>query len=274
VDLFTIDQGKCTRDGICTEECPARIIQIQDKNSYPAPVPGATERCINCGHCVAVCPRGAFSLNTMKPGECLEIRREDLPGPDQVQHLMVSRRSIRSYHNRPVEREILSRLIDTARYAPSGHNSQPVHWLVIEDGGEVRRLAGLVIDWMRQIVKDSPEFARTMRFDLIIAAWEAGVDRICRGAPHLIIAHGQAALPHAQPACVIALTYLELAAYSMGLGACWAGYLNAAAANYPPLAKALALPGGHQSFGALMIGHPRHRYHRVPLRNSARITWR
>lgn len=274
VDLFTIDQGKCARDGICAEECPAKIIQIPDKNSYPTPVKGAAERCINCGHCVAVCPRGAFSLNTMKPGECLELKRDSLPSPARVEQLMVSRRSIRSYHDRPVERKILSRLIDTARYAPTGHNSQPVHWLVIEDKGEVRRLAGLVIDWMRQMLEDNPGFARTMRFDLIIDAWESGVDRICRGAPHVIVAHGQAALPHTQPACVIALTYLELAAYSMGLGTCWAGYLNTAAANYPPLAGALDLPGGHQSFGAMMVGYPRYRYHRVPLRNSPPVTWR
>jgi nitroreductase len=37
-------------------------------------------------------------------------------------------------------------------------------------------------------------------------------------------------------ACAIALTYLELATYSLGLGACWAGYFSAAAAFYPPMA--------------------------------------
>jgi len=96
---------------------------------------------------------------------------------------------------------------------------------------------------------------------------------VLRGAPQLIIAHGQA-LPPTQTACVIALTYLELAAFAQGLGACWAGYFNAAATFYPPMQQALALPEGHQSFGAMMVGYPKFQYHRLPLRNEAKITWR
>ncbi len=274
MSLFTVDRDKCARDGICAAECPARIIEFRDRESYPSPAEGAADRCINCGHCVAVCPRGAFSLKTMNSGECPALLKDSLPTPEQARQLMISRRSIRAYQDKPVDRETLSRLIDTARYAPSGHNSQPVHWLVIEDRAEVNRLAGLVIDWMRQLLEESPAAARTMHFNLIVAAWESGVDRICRGAPHVIVAHAPASHFASQPACLIALTYLELAAYSMGLGTCWAGYFNAAAVNYPPMARALNLPQGHQCFGAMMIGHPKFRYHRVPTRKSPSVTWR
>ena len=79
---------------------------------------------------------------------------------------------------------------------------------------------------------------------------------------------------HLVPAPFIALTYLELAATSMGLGCCWAGYFNAAAASFPPLIEALALPEGHQSYGAMMIGFPQYQYQRLPARNEPAITWR
>ena len=108
----------------------------------------------------------------------------------------------------------------------------------------------------------------------VVRDWDLGVDRVSRGTPHVIVAHGPSALPASVTGCLIALTTLELAATAFGLGACWAGYLNICANNHAPMARALALPDGHQSFGIMMLGHPRYQYHRVPQRNAAPITWR
>jgi nitroreductase len=113
-----------------------------------------------------------------------------------------------------------------------------------------------------------------MHFDRVIAAWEKGEDRVLRGAPTLVTAHAPSSLPPSQAACTIALTYMELYAASKGLGACWAGYYNAAANFFDPMKKALALPPGHVTFGALMIGYPRNHYHRIPTRIQPRIIWR
>ena len=202
------------------------------------------------------------------------MSKELLPTPEQVEHFLKSRRSIRVYEGKPVPREILAKLIDIARYAPSGSNMQPVHWLVIEDTKEVRRLTKVVADWMRSSIKESPVMAALMRLDLLMAAWESGVDRIMRGAPHLIIGHAHRDLVPGQRDVIIAMTYLELAAHSLGLGTCWAGYFLLAAAFYPPLMEALQLPEGHQCSGAMMIGYPRYRFSRIPLRNEPKIVWR
>ena len=106
------------------------------------------------------------------------------------------------------------------------------------------------------------------------AAWDAGKDRICRNAPHVIVAHFPEDVLVARSACTIALTYLELAAPAFGLGACWAGYFDTAVNLWTPLKDALELPDGHASFGAMMIGYPKYKYQRMPLRNQARISWR
>lgn len=274
MSLFSIDREKCRRDGICAEECPAGIISTRNEEGFPFPVEGAGSLCINCGHCVAVCPRGALSLKTMSPEECLPVAGEGFLSRDQASGFLRSRRSIRTYLEKPVEHDLIKGLIDVACYAPSGHNSQPVKWLVIRDRSEVLRLSGFVIDWMKYMISEKPEMALPMHMDLVVASWERGEDRICRGAPHVIVAYAAENLPTAPAACTIALTYLELAAYSMGLGACWAGYFNVAAMFYPPMKKALELPQGCQSYGAMMIGYPKHRYKRIPLRNNPEITWR
>jgi nitroreductase len=126
---------------------------------------------------------------------------------------------------------------------------------------------------MRAGLPSQPPAAQrnTLRF---IAGWDSGVDMICRGAPHLVIACGPENLPISATDCAIALTYLELAAPSFGLGACWAGFFTAAARQWSPLQQALALPEGHVVCGAMMIGYPRFRYYRLPLRNEAQIMWR
>ncbi len=274
LSFLTVNPDKCKRDGICVSDCPAQILKLKDDKSLPELIPGGAELCINCGHCVAVCPHGAMSLKTMTAEQCRPLDRTMLPTRQQMDHFLRSRRSIRVYKDKPVDREILASLIDVARYAPSGHNSQPVHWLVIRERAEMKRLAGIVVDWMRLMVANKSPIADALHFERPVEAWQNGIDRILRGAPHLIIAHGPTALAACLPACTIALSYLELAAYSHGLGTCWAGYFNSAANFHKPMQDALSLPDGHKCMGALMVGYPKNKYHRLPLRNPAKIEWR
>jgi nitroreductase/NAD-dependent dihydropyrimidine dehydrogenase PreA subunit len=271
--LFTIDEEKCRRDGICAAECPVGIILPPEGDQTPAPTPDADELCINCGHCVAVCPHGALALTTMGPEDCPPVHKDWGLSVERAEHFLRARRSIRVYRDKPVPREIITRLIDIARYAPSGHNTQPVRWRVIYDSAKLPELAGLVVDWVRYMIKEMPELALSLHMDRVVDKWEKGFDAVLRGAPHLIIAHGEKDERSAPAGCTIALTHLDLAAPSFGLGVCWAGYFTAAAQTWPPLQAALGLPEGHQVFGTMMIGHPRFEYHRLPLRNEPVITW-
>ena len=152
--------------------------------------------------------------------------------------------------------------------AATGSNRQPVQWLVVHDSDEVHKLAGQVIDWMRHLASENPSGGSWSR---IVATWDAGVDYICRGAPHLIIAH--APKGSSTTDCAIALTYLELAAPAFGLGTCWGGFLNAAANAWPSVQETLSLPEGNISYGVMMVGYPKYEYHRLPLRNEAEIIW-
>ncbi len=272
--LFSIDEKKCSRDRFCVAVCPMGIIEPGDKDAVPAPAVDADELCIHCGHCVAVCPNAALAHTSMSPDKCPPVREEWLQYPEKVEYFLRIRRSIRNYKAQGVNREMLNQLIQMARFAPSGHNRQPAQWLVIYNTDEVRRMSGYVIGWIHHMIKEQAQIAKEMHMDRIVTAWEEGIDRICRGAPHLIITHAPKEEQSAPAACTLALSYLELAAPSLGLGACWAGYFNAAVNMWPPLQEALKLPDGHTSYGAMMVGHPEHKYHRLPLRNEPDITWR
>jgi nitroreductase/NAD-dependent dihydropyrimidine dehydrogenase PreA subunit len=271
---FTVNQEICKRDGICAETCPLGLIERKDDQSFPVPTEDAEMLCVECGHCVAVCPHGALSLGTITPEQCPPIRKEWLLTPEQAEHFLRSRRSIRVYKNNPVDKGLIKRLIEIARYAPSGHNSQPVEWLVIYDNAEVQTLAGIVIDWMRYMIKEQSDVANFLHMDRVVDQWEKGKDAVCRKAPHVIIAHASKENRMAPVASATALAYMEVAAPSLGLGTCWAGYFNTAATLWPPMLKALALPEDHISYGAMMIGYPKYKYHRLPPRKEPQILWR
>jgi nitroreductase/NAD-dependent dihydropyrimidine dehydrogenase PreA subunit len=273
VSIFTIDQDKCQQDGLCAAECPLSLIEFK-AGAYPTPIPAAPELCINCGHCAAVCPHGALELKAMPLADMPPLRPELKISADQAEQFLRSRRSIRLYKDQPVDQATLTRLLDLARFAPSGHNIQPVNWTVFSGKEQLKALAGGVIEWMRWMMKEQPQMAALMHMDLVIAQWEAGHDRILRGAPHVIVAHAPKSERTAPAACTIALTFLDLAASALGMGACWAGYFGVAAATFPPLQKALALPEGHLAMGAMMVGWPKMTYHRLPARNAAKVSWR
>lgn len=273
MELFTINRETCNQDGICAAVCPAGIIEMND-DAYPSPSVDADEICIRCGHCVAVCPTASLDHTDVPLEACVPVSKELAITHEQSVQFLRKRRSIRRYKDKTVPKPELEQLIDVARFAPSGHNSQCVEWLVLGDRGELQRLSGIVVDWMRWMLDNQPDVAALFHMDRTVFRWEEGHDVILRGAPAVIVAHAHKENRAAPPACAIALTYLELAATTLGMGACWAGYFNAAAGVFPPMQEALALPSSHQAFGAMMVGYPQYRYQRLPPRNEPSITWR
>ena len=271
--LFTINQETCNKDGLCAAVCPAGIIDSKD-GEYPMPIAEADELCIRCGHCVAVCPTASLTHKEIPLESCTPIAKELGITHEQTVHFLRNRRSIRQYKDRPVDKSELKRLIDIARYAPSGHNLQPVEWLVFGDKTELKRLSGIVVDWMHWMLDNMTEIALSMHMDRTVARWDSGYDVILRDAPAVIVAHAHKDNRVAPAACTIALTYLELGSTTMGMGACWAGYFNAAATTFPPMKEALDLPEDHQAFGSMMVGYPKYRYQRMPIRNEPKIIWR
>ena len=215
-----------------------------------------------------------MSHRDMPVEDCPDINPELAVGRDQMIQLVRSRRSIRTYKPEPVGRETLARLIDAARYAPSGHNTQPVRYLVVEKPEGVRRLAELTVDWIRGLEEKQPLLFAELHMGELLAHWDKGEERICRSAPHVIFAYGDKAVGSTMSSCYIALTTMELVAPTMGLGACWAGYLNRAFSEHQPALDHLGLPPGHAPFGALMIGRPKYKYHRLPARNEPAVIWR
>jgi nitroreductase/NAD-dependent dihydropyrimidine dehydrogenase PreA subunit len=271
MSFFKIDTSRCDKDGLCAIECPAHIIEMTDQG--PVPAAGFEDICIQCGHCVAICPKGAFSLDFLSPDQCMPVEKEKMLDANHAEHFLRSRRSVRRYKEKPVPRELFEKALSIACCAPTGSNRQTVRWLVVDKKAGVEKIAARVIDWMQYITKKHPKIALMMSMDRLISQWGQGIDRICRDAPQLVFAYGSDEFGSAAADCHTALAYLELALPGFGLGSCWAGYVNYAAGQWPDLASELNFPDKHTCHGALMVGFPKFKYARAPQRNAPEILY-
>ncbi|MCP4113458.1 MAG: hypothetical protein GY749_49340 [Desulfobacteraceae bacterium] len=175
-----------------------------------------------------------------------------------------SRRSFRTFKEEPVSDEIVSKWLDITRWSPTASNSQQLNWILVKDAKQVAHLAGIVIDWLK----------KNNSYQEITEQWNQGHDIILRHAPHLLIATLPEDYSWAVTDAATAISYLELSAYSLGLGTCWAGYFTRAALEYAPLRERLDIPENHKVAGALMFGYPVYRFKKIPGRNKITIQYR
>ena len=270
---ISVDKKLCTGDGKCVDVCPINILKMND-DRVPEFVTGGADTCIKCGHCFSVCPHGAITLESANPKDALILDPSKLPAAGQVKLFLKGRRSVRRYTDEPLDAALINELLDIARYAPSGINRQPVSWAVLQGTEKVHELTRLVIQWIDELLAAKSDIASAYRFSRLSETWKQGKDLICRGAPCLVTAYGVKDDPMVPPSCTIAATYLELAAFGLGLGACWAGYVQMAANMDERVKKFMGIPARAAVGAVMMVGHPKHQYMRIPPRNPAKVIWK
>jgi len=266
-----VDQDLCTRCGICSVVCPMSIVDPADENTLPRVTDAKAGMCIQCGHCEVTCPSQALLLNFLADEKVALPAGAGIITPDDMRYYLRKRRSVRHFTKDPVPKEKILEVLDIARYAATGGNGQPVAWIVVHDPKNVKKVAGLTAEWMKTLLNSGHPMSGYV--PSLIAAWEAGHDPICRGAPHLLLAHIPEGNPIAQTDAIIALTHFDVAAPAFGIGTCWAGFVAMAASSYEPLQKALGIPEGRKSAYVMMFGNPQYKIHGIPRRKPLQVMW-
>jgi len=141
-----------------------------------------------------------------------------------------SRKSVRSYLDKAVEKEKLSRVLQAARMAPSASNRQEWRFVVVTDPEKRRRLAEEAAG--QRFIAEAP---------VVIAA--------CAQTDGRIMRCGQACYPID---VAIAVDHLTLAAVAEGLGTCWIGSFDPEAVR-----RILAIPKEIVVVELLPLGYPR-----------------
>jgi nitroreductase/NAD-dependent dihydropyrimidine dehydrogenase PreA subunit len=288
---ITIDADVCKKDGLCAMTCMRGNFQQEEKGTIPKIV--NLEKCYGCGQCVAVCPQGAISHSHFPEGTVNPIRSEYVPTYDQVLELIRSRRSKRLFKEKTVDRDVIEKVLEVARFGPSAHNEQTTEFVVVQDEKILREIGALTAKSLertaqpfqnpigrimvrRALGRRGAAYLGEMAPELagLAALYNSGTDWILREAPVLVLFCADSAADFfARVNANIALHNAALAAETVGLGCFYAGFVVLASDRDDSIARLVSLPETHQIYGALAMGYPRLKFNKWPERNPAKVTW-
>lgn len=267
--IIQVDQEKCIRCSICANVCPTDVIHMGKHGPEDT-----GNHCIACGHCVAVCPREA--LNNVKAPLSNQVSLEKTPLLDAktAANFLRARRSIRCYKPTAVPREKLLQLLNVARLAPTGGNTQGITYYVIDNPDTLKGITAATIDWMEELIKNASPMAPYFK-GIVKKYRDTGHDGILRGAPCLVVAIApKSFMPRGRDNTHFSLAYAELYAPTIELGTCWAGFFEACAlSGYQPMLDLLKLPADMTVTGGVMVGFPKYTYKRLVDRKPLQVIW-
>lgn len=136
---------------------------------------------------------------------------------------VLTRRSTRKYAAAVPEKELIEKVIEAGRYAPSGGNSQTTHFLVITDPDVLKELA-----WIVQTA-----FAKMEIQENTYASLKNSINASRRGGyvfhyntPVLIVTANKKDYGNAMADSACALENMMVAANALDLGSCWINQLH------------------------------------------------
>ena len=270
---FYVDQEKCTKCGDCIKDCPVEIIALSPE--YPDIIEGKEDDCTKCQHCFTICEPGAISIFGLNPDESMPLKG-NLPSGKQMECLIKGRRSIRHYEKEPVDSNTLSHLLTVVANGPTSMNDQLL-FTVVEDQETMKKFRDDVMEGIKVALVTSNLPTGSEFFDSVLDAWDNGQDLVFRHAPHILIVSSPDYVPSPEPDAIIALSYFELLAQSIGLGTTWSNLADWAVASIiPDMKRKLNIPDSHIIGYMMLFGKPAVSYHRTVQRNNLninRVVW-
>ncbi|MEM2104324.1 MAG: nitroreductase family protein [Candidatus Bathyarchaeia archaeon] len=143
------------------------------------------------------------------------------------------RRSIRAFKDVEVSLDVVERLIDAARWAPSAGNIQPWEFIIVRNPQTKRRLAEAALEQF--FIEEAP---------VVIV--------VCADEERSMQGYGvRGKVLYCIQDTAAAIQNIHLAAYALGLGTCWVGAFREEQAR-----KVLNIPEGVRPLAIIPVGYP------------------
>lgn len=287
---ITINDQLCMRCGCCVRVCPHDILVQMDENAFPETF--CDDECISCAHCVAICTNGAIThkdhYNNIKL-----IDKSVFPTIEQVMCLLKSKRSIRGFRDKKVEKHLIEIIIDGARSAASSSNSNNIEYVIVQDKPTLDGLVKIIAEFYGKLVyllknpeilDKLPESSKNRliaskpllpTFERISNRIKSGNDILQNGTPTLLIAHA-ADDPFDWPLvnASIALQNTSLVCSALMLGSCQLGYIESIADRNHHIHELLDIPYDHAIYGVIAFGYPKYTFDNLIEKEKPITTWK
>lgn len=148
---------------------------------------------------------------------------------DDIHQIIKTRRSVRKFKQTPVAEDVLKKIVDDARYAPSGGNVQPWEFIVVNDPVTCPQVFAATA-WLKAAGKPEPNEQPTAY--IVVVANPALTDGYLED-------------------CAAATQTILLSAWAEGVGSCWIGALK-----QKPLRAVLQVPDKKVVTAVVALGYP------------------
>jgi len=272
--VIKINIEKCIGCGICDKDCfPNNIEIVNNKAVVKNP------NCMKCGHCIAVCPTNAISIEDYDMSDVKEYDEDTFAiEPDRLLNFIKFRRSVRQFKKQSIEDIKILNIIEAGRFTATGSNSQNVSYIVVrEDVSQLRSLALKRLSDLARVALSEQQPNAVMRnyMERWINMYESDKeqsgknDSLFFNAPAVLLIVADSPVDAA-----LAASNMELMAFAQGLGSMYSGFFVRAAQQNSSIKEFLGLDQKQEIMVCMVLGYADVTYFRTVPRKQAKINWR
>lgn len=264
--MIQINQDKCIQCELCINDCVEK--NIKNRKGVITPI----SDCMECGHCVAICPQNAISIDGYDMSQLEEISSEKFIKADTLLYSIKARRSIRKFKPNKLTEEQIHSLSDAIRYTATAKNLQDTTVLFVQD--RIKEFENEIYRYLDSLFEDCD----VKSLDSAMAALylfamrhrrNPADDFLLRQAPAVLILANDRPWD-ARIDAGMAAQNVELMAGAQGLGVLYNGYLSRLIDSSDTLKKWLGIEGKSVSI-AMLVGQPAVKYQRTTPRKEVNL---
>lgn len=277
-----IAPGKCIRCGTCVQICPLAVFELKVKAASTEVL--RSDLCISCGQCVSLCIHSGIIHSDFPIQKIIPIVQETLPSAEQALELFRSRRSVRAYRSKPVEKEIIEKIIDGGYFAPSAENYQSTEFTVVQSKELLKNISDITADFVAGLIRNlktkenskpltDKEKHSLKSMEWLVQKQSEGRDMFLFNAPVLLVFHSVTDVSLPEISVNLMAQNAAIVSHSLGMGGFYTGYVMACMQNDKRIPALLHIPEKNKVYGAITIGYPKFKYKNWIIRRTPHIEW-